>query len=139
MFMKIKYINHKQLEYVIPNYFYGEEYDVEDIYIDKISIITDIDNYYNDINIDFSKGEESLAEYKRITDLYTKDIDVRFIKIKGLIRSDNFLITTNKEIRKKYRIKKFIYKSNIPTVQENFDWVTFNRDLQINNLLNGSN
>ncbi len=137
--MKIKYINHKQLEYVIPNYFYGEEYDVEDIYIDKISIITDIDNYYNDINIDFSKGEESLAEYKRITDLYTKDIDVRFIKIKGLIRSDNFLITTNKEIRKKYRIKKFIYKSNIPTVQENFDWVTFNRDLQINNLLNGSN
>jgi hypothetical protein len=137
--MKIKYINHKQLEYVIPNYFYGEEYDVEDIYIDKISIITDIDNYYNDINIDFSKGEESLAEYKRITDLYTKDIDVRFIKIKGLIRSDNFLITTNKEIRKKYRIKKFIYKSNIPTVQENFDWLTFNRDLQINNLLNGSN
>lgn len=137
--MKIKYINHKQLEYVIPNYFYGEEYDVEDIYIDKISIITDIDNYYNDINIDFSKGEESLAEYKRITDLYTKDIDVRFIKIKGLIRSDNFLITTNKEIRKKYRIKKFIYKSNIPTVQDNFDWVTFNRDLQINNLLNGSN
>jgi hypothetical protein len=137
--MKIKYINHKQLEYVIPNYFYSEEYDVEDIYIDKISIITDIDNYYNDINIDFSKGEESLAEYKRITDLYTKDIDVRFIKIKGLIRSDNFLITTNKEIRKKYRIKKFIYKSNIPTVQENFDWVTFNRDLQINDLLNGSN
>lgn len=137
--MKINYINQKQLEYVIPNYFYGEEYDVEDIYTDKISIITDIDNYYNDINIDFSKGEESLEEYKRITDLYTKDIDVRFIKIKGLVRSDNFLITTNKEIRKKYRIKKFIYKSNIPTVQENFDWVTFNRDLQINNLLNGSN
>lgn len=137
--MKIRYINKKQLDYVIPNYFYGEEYDVEEIYIDKISIITDIDNYYNDINIDFSKGEESLAEYKRITDLYTKDVDVRYIKIKGIIRPESFLVTTNKEIRRKYRIKKFIYKSNIPTVQDNFDWVPFNRDLQIDKLLNGSN
>lgn len=137
--MKIRYINKKQLDYVIPNYFYGEEYKVEEIYTDKISIITDIDNYYNDINIDFSKGEESLAEYKRITDLYTKDVDVRYIKIKGIIRPDSFLVTTNKEIRRKYRIKKFIYKSNIPTVQDNFDWVPFNRDLQIDKLLNGSN
>jgi hypothetical protein len=137
--MKIRYINKKQLDYVIPNYFYGEEYDVEEIYIDKISIITDIDNYYNDINIDFSKGEESLAEYKRITDLYTKDVDVRYIKIKGIIRPESFLVTTNKEIKRKYRIKKFIYKSNIPTVQDNFDWVPFNRDLQIDKLLNGSN
>lgn len=136
--MKIRYINKKQLDYVIPNYFYGEEYDVEEIYTDKISIITDIDNY-NDINIDFSKGEESLAEYKRITDLYTKDIDVKFIKIKGIIRPDSFLVTTNKEIRRKYRIKKFICKSNILTVQDNFDWVPFNRDLQIYKLLNGSN
>ncbi len=137
--MKIRYINKKQLDYVIPNYFYGEEYEVEEIYTDKISIITDIDNYYNDINIDFSKGEESLAEYKRITDLYTKDVDVRYIKIKGIIRPESFLVTTNKEIRRKYRIKKFIYKSNIPTVQDNFDWVPFNRDLQIDKLLNGSN
>ena len=137
--MKIRYINKKQLDYVIPNYFYGEEYDVEEIYIDKISIITDIDNYYNDINIDFSKGEESIAEYKRITDLYTKDVDVRYIKIKGIIRPESFLVTTNKEIKRKYRIKKFIYKSNIPTVQDNFDWVPFNRDLQIDKLLNGSN
>lgn len=137
--MKIRYINKKQLDYVIPNYFYGEEYDVEEIYIDKISIIIDIDNYYNDINIDFSKGEESIAEYKRITDLYTKDVDVRYIKIKGIIRPESFLVTTNKEIRRKYRIKKFIYKSNIPTVQDNFDWVPFNRDLQIDKLLNGSN
>jgi len=137
--MKIRYINKKQLDYVIPNYFYGEEYDVEEIYIDKISIITDIDNYYNDINIDFSKGEESIAEYKRITDLYTKDVDVRYIKIKGIIRPESFLVTTNKEIRRKYRIKKFIYKSNIPTVQDNFDWVPFNRDLQIDKLLDGSN
>lgn len=137
--MKIRYINKKQLDYVIPNYFYGEEYDVEEIYIDKISIITDIDNYYNDINIDFSKGEESLAEYKRITDLYTKDVDVKYIKIKGIIRPESFLVTTNKEIRRKYRIKKFIYKSNIPTVQGSFDWVPFNRDLQIDKLLNGSN
>ena len=137
--MKIRYINKKQLDYVIPNYFYGEEYEVEEIYIDKISIITDIDNYYNDINIDFSKGEESLAEYKRITDLYTKDVDVKYIKIKGIIRPESFLVTTNKEIRRKYRIKKFIYKSNIPTVQDNFDWVPFNRDLQIDKLLNGSN
>lgn len=137
--MKIRYINKKQLDYVIPNYFYGEEYDVEEIYIDKISIITDIDNYYNDINIDFSKGEKSLAEYKRITDLYTKDVDVKCIKIKGIIRPESFLVTTNKEIRRKYRIKKFIYKSNIPTVQGSFDWVPFNRDLQIDKLLNGSN
>lgn len=137
--MKIRYINKKQLDYVIPNYFYGEEYEVEEIYIDKISIITDIDNYYNDINIDFSKGEESLAEYKRITDLYTKDVDVKYIKIKGIIRPESFLVTTNKEIRRKYRIKKFIYKSNIPTVQGSFDWVPFNRDLQIDKLLNGSN
>ena len=104
-YMKIRYINKKQLDYVIPNYFYGEEYEVEEIYTDKISIITDVDNYYNDINIDFSKGEESLTEYKRITDLYTKDIDVKFIKIKGIIRPDSFLVTTNKEIRRKYRIK----------------------------------
>lgn len=137
--MKIRYINKKQLDYVIPNYFYGEEYEVEEIYTDKISIITDVDNYYNDINIDFSKGEESLAEYKRITDLYTKDVDVRYIKIKGIIRPDSFLVTTNNEIRRKYRIKKFIYKSNIPTVQDNFDWVPFNRDLQIDKLLNGRN
>lgn len=137
--MKIRYINNTQLDYVIPNYFYDEEYEVEEIYTDKISIITDIDNYYNDINIDFSKGEESLADYKRITDLYTKDVDVKYIKIKGIIRPESFLVTTNKEIKKKYRIKKFIYKSNILTVQDNFDWVSFNRDLQIDKLLNGSN